>query len=86
MTVTPFQKPATTTAQVQLCYYANRTDQTLTLRLEGTADECFERLIFPHERRFFNAAANGILKVYRHGRQGLELVEAIACQQLQVRT
>lgn len=71
-------------SETKLYYYANPTSSTLTLRLDSPGSEGFECVLFPSERRFFTAAAGSIVYVYRHERNGLELIEAIACQHLRV--
>ncbi len=74
----------TAVGEAILCYYANSTRQTLTLHLESPQGEPRRRLLFPQERLFFTADSDTLLKVYRHEREGLALIEAIACQHLQV--
>jgi len=80
----PNQNRAAQHSETKLYYYANQTARTLTLRLDSPGNERFECVLFPYERRFFTAAARSILHVYRHERNGLELIEAIACQHLHV--
>lgn len=80
----PNQSHVAQHGDTNLYYYANHTARTLTLHLDSPGSERFECVLFPHERRFFKATAGAILHIYRHERNGLELIDAIACQHLRV--
>jgi len=67
-----------------LCFYINATSQIQLVQLTNTEDNSFERIVFPGDRCFFEAAPDAQLEIHT-GMNGNEiLLERLACNSLQV--
>lgn len=75
---------ASKTGKHVLCYFANPTSNILILRSAHRQSQTFERIVFPGERLFFEAGSRDSLEVYQSGSSGLDLVETMRCDRLQV--
>ncbi len=67
-----------------LCYYTNASSQLQQIRLQGNAHLLLDRIVFPGEKFIFEALPEGALEIYTYGATGLQLLQTIACQRLQV--
>ncbi|MEB3831246.1 DUF1830 domain-containing protein [Phormidium sp. CCY1219] len=75
---------ASKTGKRVLCYFANPTSNIVILRSGHQKSQNFERIVFPGERLFFEASSRDSLEVYQSGSSGLDLVETMRCDRLQV--
>lgn len=65
-----------------LCYYTNRSKAVQQIRLQK--DSSLDRIVFPGEKFMFEALPEGLLEIYTYTATGLQLLQTIACEQLQV--
>lgn len=67
-----------------LCYYANNTSHVQVIKIINTTHFCFERVVFPGQRLFFEALADAQLAVFSGQVISALLKDKILCRDLQV--
>jgi len=67
-----------------LCYYTNQSRLIQQIRLEKNPHSSLDRIVFPGEKFMFEALPEGLLEIYTYTATGLQLLQTIACEQLQV--
>ncbi|BAU09646.1 hypothetical protein LEP3755_01170 [Leptolyngbya sp. NIES-3755] len=67
-----------------LCYYSNQSRLIQQIRLQTNPHSSLDRIVFPGEKFIFEALPEGLLEIYTYTATGLQLLQTIACEQLQV--
>ncbi|GAB4380773.1 MAG: hypothetical protein Kow00121_37710 [Elainellaceae cyanobacterium] len=68
-----------------LCYYSNTTSHIQVIKIINIANFCFERVVFPGQRLFFEALADAQLAIFTGSVVSALLKDKIACKDLQVK-
>lgn len=75
-----------TTSNLSLCCYHNRSHQLQVARISNIEHWYFERVVFPEQRLLFEAPLEGELEIYSGKMATAVLASRIPCSQLQVST
>lgn len=67
-----------------LCYYINRSRFIQQVRLQQNPYLSLDRIVFPGEKLMFEGLPEELLEIYTYTASGLQLLQTIACEQLQV--
>ncbi|MGG6266103.1 DUF1830 domain-containing protein [Leptolyngbya sp. AN03gr2] len=67
-----------------LCYYTNQSQRIQQIRLQNNPHLILDRIVFPGEKFMFEALPEGLLEIYTCTATGLQLLQTIACERLQV--
>jgi Domain of unknown function (DUF1830) len=67
-----------------LCYYANATNELQRVCIKNSSNGCFERIIFPGQRVFFEARPDALLEIHARTSANTTLLDQIPCHHLRV--